>query len=248
VESRKIKHVWSDSASVACCYMYSSGTDLGYIVSELKHRHGIDVTEKAARHHAEKQGHFRPKNYAAILATRQHVGRTKGSKNKKPYVRTKGRVTHNYTDALRIASDESDEVFQWLIQKDMEQEQFNIDMRIGIHKRYVKQRDVAFGLDRAAQREAKAKLLADKAAQREAEAKSREEKERLPDAAKRLSPFADDAVFGRFVPPSVPNVVPTARRDPATKGAPYRMSVMSGPDPLKEAKLRQIMESARGRV
>ncbi len=42
--------------------------------------------------------------------------------------------------------------------------------------------------------------------------------------------------------------LPTARADPATKGVPYRMVAMRGPDPSREARLRQMAEASKGRV
>ncbi len=53
---------------------------------------------------------------------------------------------------------------------------------------------------------------------------------------------------GGFVPPDAPNVLPTARADPASKGVRFSMMAMAGPDPLAEARRRQVAEGARGRV
>ena len=48
--------------------------------------------------------------------------------------------------------------------------------------------------------------------------------------------------------PVIERTVPTVAPSPETKGIPYHMAAMNGPDPLRMRKIAQMLEGARGKV
>lgn len=205
---------------------YKLGDDLDDIASEIESVTGRRVTNVAVQVRANKLNTTRPDDFRSDLRKRGVTGHRKGTKNRRPYVmkRVRSRNTkRKFVSELSLVAEECDAVFEYLMVLDRQ------DMDLCVHsetKLKYKDNTVHF------------KWLKEQARKRQ-----RKSQNIIPDNFERA------VIVQLYVPrPVVENTIPTARADPATKGKPYSMSSMSGPDPDRERRLRQMAEASKGRV
>jgi hypothetical protein len=82
--------VWSEEADEHLTRRYSAGDDLDEITVTVSAIVGYRLTASAVQAHANSLHVKRPPGHFSRLAKTRKMGRAKGSKNKRPYVRTKG--------------------------------------------------------------------------------------------------------------------------------------------------------------
>lgn len=226
--------LWSAYADDILRRRYAAGDALGDIAAHVGPLSGRKVTGRMVRDRANKLKVGRPEGYF----TARRMGRPVGSKNKRPYIRRGWRPTKPRIDAFELAviANVSDLIFEWLVENDRDAED-------AARQRQMRARD-----------ESEWRLL--KSAAGISLSTVRKPRHRAPAVRTEapeyvLSPAAIEQVTMKASKrPSdmARDTIPTARRDPATKGVPFGMSSMKGPDPLRHLKLEQASKVSLGRV
>jgi hypothetical protein len=209
----------------------------------------MTITSRARRLKAR-----RPEDYLNVLSARQPIGRPKGRKNTRPYIIRNGMRIRDATTGRYVSREtivgvavEADAVFERMIQLDHEITELDFQYRIRLSREFKRDNIVTYS-DIASQRklarvEINRKRKETLAAKYVASAEKLESRMIFNNTLDRTK-----SVYIRFVPRDAPNVLPTARADPAAKGVPYRMSAMSGPDPMQALKMRQRLNASKGRI
>lgn len=247
---------WTHAADGRLLEMYAKGESLGVIAAEMSSMLGEFVTTTAVASRAARVMARRPGDYRSYLRKNLIVGRKKGTKNKRPYVRRKDiprdPVTGRYMGDMDMTIAECDAAVEWIVKTDIEASWVAACRRGRIHRT-----DAAIArADFAASTRERAEARVDERNAVASRAAAKVFAETVgPSAVKSNQHLTIERVLDgsrpidfRFVSPDAPNVLPTARPDPATKGRPFGMSAMSGPDPMQALRLRQRIEASKGRV
>ena len=225
VVGRIARSVWPGDAKADSIVIrdYPKGVTLASIAAALFNECGIKVTSTAVQSRAQRLRISRPDDYMRSLRQAGTTGRKKGVANRRPYARCKeiarDAETGGYVGWIEVLACEFDVTFKDIVDADRERD----DVAFGVRMRLLRERK---RLDREAAPPVAMPKIVDRP----------------------IHAVPSERTRDTFVPQTAPNVLPTARADPAAKGRPFRMSVMSGPDPLAEARRRQALEGARGRV
>lgn len=230
--------LWSAYADDILRRRYAAGDALGDIAAHVGPLIGKEVTGRLVRDRANRLKVGRPEGYFTALSKTRRMGRPVGSKNKRPYIRRGWRPTRPRIDAfdLAVIANVSDLIFEWLVENDRDAED-------AARQRQMRARDEsewrllksAAGISLSTVRKPRHRAPAVRTEAPECVSSPAAIEQVAMKGSKRPSDMARDTI-------------PTARRDPATKGVPFGMSSMKGPDPLRHLKLEQASKASLGRV
>lgn len=269
---------WTAAADAILTRDYPLGRATEELVAEIGALLGHKMTFTAIWSRTGKLGLKRPAGYFAMLRSRGvKIGRPRGSKDKHVRAKSFAQHRRTYAGRTEIAviANTSDLVFQWMIEADQAETKMALqrEMRclrpgfVALIDRQVQSQGSAISKNanyharKAADRKKPKPLSqAEHAALRGAEKSALK-----PHKPRKIQlPLDEAARLGRFMPRHevedllalkalnrsatiVRNVLPTVRADPMKKGIPYTMG-MSGADPFREARLRQMLEGRRGHL